>query len=287
MKLGGRRRLTHLIVLIAVVVAALVGVPYACDVVAGNSRIRIYGRVTDDEGHPIEGVTITAEISANRRGSVPVMWADNSYRFTLTAETDREGRFVVKGMGTYLRIMDIKRQGYILPAKQPPSQYSFGGSTHEGPTGRSSGTSANFRMWKLRGEFMVEQKGQRYSIPMDGKVEVGLSDVVGIKIQVRVHDGGQSVTVEPVNGGLQAASDDFHFLAPPDGYAPTGVYELGSSKGVTGPFYFTAHNGAIYGIANISIMYTRLNEGFLYVNFRANVHGQRTLETDHITVEVE
>lgn len=278
-----RRWVWVTIVPLAVAVLSVITLRMACDRVVGNRSIDFAGLVNDESGRALEGVLINAELSRYTRFPPPVPMGDhNVVSWAESATTDRQGRFAFHAKGTHIRITGITKSGYLLPRKTPPTQYSYQTVTPTTPA------QVTFSLWKRRGSFALSEKATRWpvslsrtiTITLDGESsEAGTGD---LRVTFDQVDGQWTVTIEPIDGGLQDATDAFLFLAPSEGYEPKRSFALTSARNWAGPMYIKCHDGRVYAVAMISMLGMDSKETYFYLNYRANRSGQPNLEPDHL-----
>ena len=93
----------------AVAWVALRGVPNG-----GNTDIAFFGRVVDQQGSPIPGVVVTAELTRKAGPELPVLWSNPNNKYeVVTASTDSQGLFAFKLKGTGLLIKSVEKPGYV------------------------------------------------------------------------------------------------------------------------------------------------------------------------------
>jgi hypothetical protein len=94
---------------------------------AANQNVVFYGLCIDQDGNPIEGVTVEAKLSKMRKSMVSAVLNESfKYHENLTTVTNEDGRFEFKDEGSYLHLEKIHRPGY-LDARGPKSfGFSFG-----------------------------------------------------------------------------------------------------------------------------------------------------------------
>lgn len=158
--LGG---LTLLLVLILELGTA--GVGHAAR--QANQNVVFYGLCIDQDGNPIEGVSVNARLSKQRRSVVAALiTGEFKYYVELAAQTDRSGRFEIKDNGSYLLLERIQREGY-LPARGPDSfGFAFGqilyGSAMAGMHQAVIDDPVVFTLWKKgEGSATIDAKRRR------------------------------------------------------------------------------------------------------------------------------
>lgn len=270
------------LLLAATAVLATVTLPIACDSVVGNRSFKVTGRVVDELGQPIEGVSINVQVSRYRRFPPPSPWDDNLVSWSDRATTDDEGRFSFRARGRSLLIVDIMRQAYLLPRKGPPGQYSFHGTAPASPP------PVTISMWKRRGSFRLAQRATRWTASPGGRIAITLDDGASRGVSPDLHvsfeelDGRWTITIEPVDGGIQDATDPFLFFAPLDGYQAKRSYIVDAARSWAGPLYIRCHNKQIHAVATASLLGTDSKQADFYLNYRANRSGQPNLEPDRL-----
>lgn len=260
-----------------------VALPIACDRAVGNRSIDFTGNVIDELGRPVEGVLVNAELSRHSRFPSPVLMGNhNRVSWSESATTDDQGRFSFRGRGTYLQITSLTKSGYLLPRKVPPTQYSYHGVTPAVPS------QVTFSMWKRRGTFSLSEEATRWAVSPSGTIAIALDNnasnggTADLRVTFDQVNGQWTVTIEPVDGGLQDATDPFLFVAPSEGYHAKRSFALSSARNWAGPLYIKCHNGRVYAVAMISMLGMDSKQPYFYLNYRANRSGQPNLESDHL-----
>ncbi|MFH1024538.1 MAG: carboxypeptidase-like regulatory domain-containing protein [Planctomycetota bacterium] len=260
-----------------------------------NVPIAFYGKVVDQNGEVVKGVTVKMHIRTETALGPP--GGKN-----LSATTDAEGMFKVSDeRGKVLFVESFEKKGYQPPKNERAFDY-FGVS---GPRkGRSPDNPVVFRLWKMRGaEYLM--KG-RYGKSIDYG-ELTLIDLTTCK---KVKDGGDiqividrtpremssgdrshydwGFSIEVINGGgLLEGTDEFMNDAPADGYAQKIIYEVKKDDPdwdkkcqVHRQYYVKFRNGSLYG--KISLRWSPYGSGFGGGDMEVwiNPSGSRNLEYD-------
>ena len=252
---------------------------------AGIEDILFYGRVVDQFGQPISNVKIHYEAPGKFYGSgsgVGTAVSDSGGNFFI----DVFGSSIkIWGMehteAMYVGLIGNTASGKIYPMSN--SFHSFRQTENSDEllwTETSPENPFVFDMWRVELDRAKSEYGNiswaRKSIRIghDGSPYTVKLNVVKRSLEFKpgIHEDGDlivrcerdsmqqhtdrsdwSVTIEPINGGIQKAGDRYLNLAPESGYQPsiTVSKKFGEkyfrSSVLEKRYYFTAQNGQIYG----------------------------------------
>ena len=260
---------------------------------AGNqTRQDLYGKVVDQDGHPVAGVDVTGVI---------IMIGGTNTRYK--TRTDAEGLFQFTGLHGSDIGADVAKEGYEMDYQRA----IFKSSDQSTPTNR-----VIYTMWKLRGPEPMKHvqiqspvlngnEGKQFDL-LESKMET-LWNVDEIRAALKYATGDLTVTVncDPLatnrnqpfswscslaitNGGLCETTEIYPYQAPADGYKPvvkmdfpTNMVDWKSDCRRT--YYFTSNHGRVYGR-----MAFHLSAGSKFALFQADIYanpaGSRNLEFD-------
>lgn len=247
-----------------------------------------YGKVIDQDGNPLVGVSVVGELVLN----------DGTYGGIQTqkhnATTDNGGLFEFTGLHG-------ARFGIIL--SKPGYQNEWKNDAYQNPNGGQSSPAdrAIYRMWSTniheqlvtgRKSFSIKPDGRSYVIDLaEGTIaESGDGDLkVSIKYATQVVRGqtyGWSCEIVPVGGGLLEEADlnKSMYVAPPEGYTPSFQLQQQIKGGQSGSigtrrFYVKLKNGQEYGRITIEMdaPYNDQVPGRVRVQYALNPSGSRVL----------
>jgi hypothetical protein len=254
---------------------------------AQNKPVELWGKVVDQDGVPLSGVTVETEIN---RFVWPPEQHPNGVSTKQEITTDADGRFHVSdNSATGIHVM-LQKAGY-----EQESRNGYGSNGQNG----SQENAAILKMWStniheqlITGEkkFQIVPDGRSYVIDLaKGTIaESGQGDLkVWVKRPEQITYGKRydwSCEMDVLNGGLLAATDASMYVAPEDGYTPSFQFEqkVGSGWGdTTGPkrFFVRLNNGQEYGRITIELMayYNDQIPGLIRLSYAINPSGSRIL----------
>ena len=270
---------------------------------AFDTRIRLWGKVVDQHGNPVEGAMIKAIATTLRMVKV-----ENGYREyeILSAQSAADGTFMFDGAeGFSLTIRQLSKDGYVLPSayqagiRWEGARYRFRYKSigdvqsvfHPNPE-----QPVVFHLWKLNKPEPIKVRDIGRSGPI---VKVGSAPTKLFSISILVTSIGTAnapewqvtLTSRKTGGGLIAAapSDVFMFDAPSNGYtssikfrySPKGASEMGDAIGIPVRYYEVGEGGSCYS-ANELVFYEPRDDGIVLYKMRSwtNPNGSRNLEHD-------
>ena len=224
-----------------------------------HKSMDFYGKVVDQDNHPVEGVTVTAAVGTYEG---PTRSGGQKY----FAKTVVDGRFSFTGIHGAGCGYWLEKTGYEFNQRQPfasrPKDYV-----------PDPDTPVVLSIWKLHGaEPMVKARIHAY-IPCDGTPSVfdlttGKSvahegDLIVRLIRnpvniVRGKPFSWQLTFEVSNGGLKEKNDLYPNEAPATGYQQSITVNMPAEAKNWSPdlqreYYFTAGSGRDYGRINIDL----------------------------------
>ncbi len=271
-----------------------------------DSKVRFWGKVLDQDGHPIEGASIRASVTTLR-----LVKTENGYREfeLLDAQSKADGTFMFDGAsGFSLTIEKLTKPGYVLPSPYQEAmrfpedlkyRYTYnpmGGLEkvfHPDPA-----SPVVFRLWKLRnpeplllrGTWLGYQ-GPEYQLDGEGAVDVkhSISVAVGSVGTKQSPQWEVTVTAAEADGGIAKAdpNDPFMFEAPVSGYERVQKFRYGPDdtkdygKGAPVRFFVRTKKGRWYAAVD-SIFFAPNTKGNIRTKSRywLNPNGSRNLEHD-------
>jgi hypothetical protein len=221
-----------------------------------NADIEFYGKVIDQDGKPVAGAVIEAEVTITMTGMKDILntmitHLGNTERKTVTVESDANGCFsIIESKGSSLDIKDIRCSGYMyeknLIETIKETSFPYGllnqGAGNE-PRQHKESDPIVFNMWRVDGleEIVCRNRNSLYAGVLSGKrIELNAlalctnkeSTGKGIQIQPRFNElrkskdkYGRDVVrysfdckVWTSGGGVQICKDSIPFNAPENGY---------------------------------------------------------------------
>jgi hypothetical protein len=198
-----------------------------------NVPLDFWGIVLDQDGNPIDGVTLIAtSVKWRMVGLNPT-----SDPATNQVITDATGRFAFKGIiGSSLVFREISKSGFKLATNTRTGFDYVGSELFRGDPSRPE----VFRMWKLRGAERTIVHDRNHRIPYDGTpvfislttgaISTSRVDAAHLKVSLlreprQVKLGSKELynweaSIEAIQGGVILSDDVFMYLAPENGYQP-------------------------------------------------------------------
>lgn len=260
---------------------------------AGNASIALYGRVVDQSGAGVPGVTVDARISVEDS-------AFKQHSENLQVSTDSSGAFaIVEHRGSHLQLEVLKKPGYVLADGR--MMYNFDSSRKVYVADPAH--PEVFHMWKMGvAENLIEYSANRLIIP-DGRIYT-IDLIKSTCREGRLKEGDLWVDVKwaanfdevkrpvwsyrlrVIDGGLIATRDARMYAAPVSGYVP--VYEYvrdGTPATLVRPntkFYVSSRNGHVFSAihAGVSAVIPSENKAMIAFTSDSNANGSRNLQVD-------
>ena len=262
-----------------------------------HTRQDRYGKVIDQDGHPVAGVEVTGTIEF-----VPADKPDLHYK----TQTDANGLFQFTGLHGADLAVDVAKAGYEMDYRRGVFE----------PSGQSTPTNrVVYNMWKLHGAEPMSHTSIDSFVPLDGNLkqfdlyeslidkawnhhprgtdnnplgtdgELMVKATRGIAFTNKgIQEFNWTVTLEITNGGLLAFNDLYPYIAPSEGYqtsvtlaGPTNFVDWGN--GLRQGFYFKSSAGQAYGRMVISMRAGR-NHASFDADIYLNPTNSRNLEFD-------
>ncbi len=204
-----------------------------------NVPISFWGKVVDQDGRPLDGVTVQYEYSIEHGNLLGAAWSDQETRSGHVV-SDREGSFSVEGLkGHALHILAIKHPNYQFREKGAVS-FDFFGSTASGRFVSDSRKPVIFTMvQKQQLEPLIQVKGnlrvrgdgtpKRWNLWQSESDPTGELMVTFRREPAVLQQPGQAATwsaeLQIVGGGIiEAPWDDDVRRAPESGYVDSLFY---------------------------------------------------------------
>ena len=253
-----------------------------------HKSMDFYGKVVDQDGIPVEGVTVTAGV-----GTIESFTRSGGRKYDTVS--DARGRFSFTGIHGAGCGYLLKKEGYEfsqrLPCSSRPKNYV-----------PDPNKPVIFPVWKLHGrEHLLESQIQaglacdgtpRKFDPLTGSRDAGMLTASLIRKPVNIDPGKPfdwSMTLQLPSGGLAPVSDPYPNLAPAEGYQSSVKIEMSSDAKDWNPhsvksFYF--FDGEHYGRITIDIMANyQPPPTHIEIHSFVNPSGSRNLEGGHTAFE--
>lgn len=270
----------------------------ALSLLANKKPQNFYGKVIDQDGNPLAGVSVVGKLVLN----------DGTYGGVKTQEydttTDSDGLFEFTGLhGAGLGIT-ISKPGYENGWKNDAYQSPSGGQS-------SPADRVIYRMWSTNVHEQLITGDKSFEVVPDGRpyfinlTDGTISEHEGGDLKVWIEYTNQPVRgqlydwsagIEVINGGLwevpQAAMNSGFsdkpsipmYEAPADGYVSSFSLKeqiKGGQRGEIGSryFYLLLNNGKEYGRMNINLFapHGHLHPGLIRISYAINPSGSRIL----------
>lgn len=264
-----------------------------------NRPIQFFGKVIDQDNNPIPRVKVTLEIRVSKE-LAPNIIQDVFDRPVLT--TDADGRFTLTdAKGALLGVHALEKAGYDPSEKAFRKSYWYWRDPSQ-VFHPDADRPEIFRMWKQVGAEKLVRKGIGHAIPYDGTptsfdliegragANSGDLRVTLVRSPQQIQWGQRNydwtVTLEVLDGGLVASSDEQMYRAPAEGYQPRLIVHMPAndpnwtdSKDVA--VYLKLRGGKYYGRGELKFMVgsDRPTTPFSITSF-INPSGSRNLEYD-------
>ena len=248
----------------------------AAILVAWNDKVAFYGKVVDQHDQPVQGVKVSIRLSGWNRGFLRGGRGLQN-RMEFIRHTDAKGRFGIENQdGTSLGIGrdSFHKEGYINPIHLPKGGGSFfyGGYYLEDEKHHPDPDQpVVYRMWKRSADpprRLIKRKSG-YHCKMNGKwhgrdlitwERLSLKDPrADLILSARIEEQGEDpdvydweLTLEMLEGGIQATDDAHLFLAPKDGYEKKIVIKrrfpdcFRNNYYYQGGFYLRSYEGRVH-----------------------------------------
>ena len=252
-----------------------------------NNHIRQdrYGKVVDQDGHPVAGVEVTGTIELE-----PDDKPDLHYK----TQTDANGLFQFTGLHGAGLAVKVAKAGYEMDNMRGVFE----------PSGQSSPTNrVVYTMWKLRGAEPMIHDSKFYGINPDGreftrdlvqKKKIEGTNAVGdmlVQIQrpatIKPKEGFDWSLVITVTGGgvIEVTNASYLYEAPESGYQQTYEVHMAAAdpawrEQIEKTFYIKSRNGKVYGHFHVNIIPNYHDTSIFDMEAYVNPAGSRNLEFD-------
>ena len=263
-----------------------------------NGKINFWGRVLDQDDHPLSEVTVVMKV---RRFRLTPAGADFP---EFVAKTDADGRFrFLDATGDTMSIASLTKPGYRLAMEDQRRSMAYQYHNLSVTFVPDPANPEVFHLYKEKGaEPMIHYKlwgkipvdgtpsdfdlrlGKQ--IPSGGDLQIAMvRDPMSIKRIPRKNYYGWRLRFSMPGGGIQQRKDHFGFEAPQEGYLESiefgqAVDDPQWSSDFEGEFYFRTRDGRFGRIqCNIGTDYQPPPCGMLAYGY-INPSGSRNLEYD-------
>jgi hypothetical protein len=193
-----------------------------------NVPLNFYGKVIDQEGKPVVGAKVNLEAQAN------YFEENRSEQTKFTVETEQKGNFTLTGAyGAIITVLSIEKDGFEL-SKKVKRTYSYTLPAEFAP---DPNKPVVFRMWKKVGKESLVGSAWHGKVACDGtpvyfdlyhgsRSTEGNLQITCTRRPLESPPPGNgrfdyNFQIAVIGGGIQPARDEFTYLAPQDGYAPS------------------------------------------------------------------
>lgn len=235
---------------------------------AANQNVIFYGQCLDQDGNPVEGVRIEAEVTKMRKSMLTVVATESfKYKESLLATSDANGRFEFKDEGSYLALRKMEKPGYVA-ATSTLRGYQFGqilvGDTMAGLHKANSLKPVIFTLWKkgdgssavvfhdkngFKPEIGMQKSDLGKTVYFDLSKRVKAIGPTGNTLEVIANNAGNrrrdpisqkivgsmypawSYTLRISGGGLVQTDDTFLYRPPETGYEEFFRLEVPEGEG--------------------------------------------------------
>lgn len=249
-----------------------------------KAPIVFYGKVTDNDGHPIPNAKVNLMINDLSK--------EGTTEYHKTA--DSNGRFEVLGLrGKHLHI-DITKEGYYQGRGSYRSFQYAGPGDHFTP---NKDKPEIFRLYKKGQQAPLLARQKLFTFPPDGSFhslllfkaqrKEGTLDDADLLVSFRRDHtqprGSQSWSLllqVPKGGGLIESNEEFMFLAPETGYQKNVQLGAGTSGDVQKQYYLRLPNNEGYARLKMTVIPDYNETGAMDLDYAINPTLSRILESD-------
>jgi len=265
-----------------------------------NKPIQFFGLVLDQDDNPIPSVKVTLAIRTAKEVTPGVI--DDLFDHPVMM-TGADGRFALTdAKGALLSVKTLEKPGYEASEKSLNRAHYWYWRDPSQVFHPDADRPEIFRMWRKSGAEKLVSQDRMTRIPYDGRVVTfelltGRETAGGGDFRVALVRNPQQVkwgqrnyewtlTIESVDGGLIASSDEQMYRAPADGYQARLVIHMPADdpqwtddKSVE--FYLKSQGGKHYSRVKLSVMVgsEKPTTGLSFHAF-INPSGSRNLEYD-------
>lgn len=262
-----------------------------------NVAINFYGKIIDQNENPIEGVTITAEISSYNDRFMTTTDSNQRSREKIKSITDETGSFSLTGLtGMTLTLEKFTKEGFKPSMRNRTFSYHV---NEKGSTDPNNPTV--YTMWKQKGEtegLIKMEKTYRFKpgneITVDllsSKARKGIANG-DFYVQINRPEDATSkkpfnwnIKIRAANGGILDTDDLFLYEAPIDGYKDTFDLEIKKEdsnwrSSLNKQFYLKSRNGEVYSSLKVEFIPRYNGNVAIRLKWLTNPNGSRNLEFD-------
>jgi len=292
------------LILVAIATSTCSAAPSRSDVIQdaasqANQPVAFYGRVVDQGGQPVPGVTVHLSLRWTAQ-PIPGLTTDKFKAIART--TDANGLFSVVGeRGSLLEIAGMEKRGYEAP-KPIGRAYWYWAAVAGHKYLPDPQKPETIQLWKRGSVEKLVSSTVSDAAPYDGpgvafdlldaKMGGPISDLrVAVSRSPRVLAANEdrydwSFTVNGIDGGVILTSDSFLYLAPLEGYQRSATVTIRRGDPSWSPMrtvrlYVRSRNGAVYSRVTLTVS-TSPDErpSAISIQSYSNPHGSRNLEYD-------
>jgi hypothetical protein len=250
-----------------------------------KAPISFYGRVIDDSGNPVSGV------------SIDLSWTDANEatgNYTRTVISDGNGLFSIKDVhGAALIVAALSKQGYKESLVQNTFTFHYGYFSDPYYHSPDSMNPVVFVMRKNReAEPLIEYSEKRAEVGQGQKKRFTIGpndiDLIFERMTNAPEKGGWISRVTVPGGGLALTTEEFPFEAPMDGYVDSIIITNGTPKPPNWPGFYGAmlYFKTSQGYGRVMVRYiSNMDRMFVTAWFNPNPNS-RNLEIDPSKVNV-
>ena len=261
---------------------------------AADTAIVFYGKVKDQNGQPVAGAKIKAELMHFSLNALYFVGESD-----VTAETDNNGNFTFQNLkGKELSVASIKKDGYEFVAGENPNKnFIYVSARQEEKFTPLIGNPIVFILHKKNDPGLVILKDcqmilkpiwegfeidlfKGFKDPLTKVVKEKIKSDIIISIVPALDPGVFTVDISAVgeNNGLIEKSGDLH-VAPDGGYQPSITYTITKGQETKKTIYHKGRNSKVYSRLEISLK--PIETGIsVRAEFFVNIEGLKNTEWD-------
>jgi hypothetical protein len=274
--------------------------PYGGDLLAGNGRMVLYGKVVDQMGSPIANSTIEFTASAASRFRPPILFAEDGERSWIVSTTTMpDGSFTLDaGRGQVLYLGRAGETGYVNG--DVPGPFYFGRKAKMPRIGPDREHPVSFMRWNAAFKRIISKDvtcrpghGNYFLEYLSGKIANSDEGFPNLTFSV-LRPGGRPIRpydwtleVRGVRGGVADADGPIKSEAPAVGYAPKLNYEIRAADHNWSPMvvkrFYTRSSGyelnsPIHGLVEMTVVLGDHGEDpAVTIHYTANFDNSRDL----------
>lgn len=259
-----------------------------------NVPIAFWGKVVDQDNHPLPGVRLTLKV---RRWNLGHFLNPESRFVTYEKETGSDGLFqITDARGDLLTVESAQKEGYEV-SPRALKNYGYNISTNFSPDPTSP---VIIKLWKkgLRSELIKGSKfygivpdGHSYTLDLinhrkgegasaEGDLRVNIVRPPQVRPQTKYE---WSFAIEAIGGGLLETEDEFMYRAPESGYVSRFERVFDPSKPdwrneATLRLYLRSREGRVHARLIVEVLSDYNDKSIFNVSYALNASGSRNLE---------